>query len=128
MKTPYNIVANDLIWKDHIQKEYTAANQWDDKWGFLSSFISKEVYNEKSDDTDTKPSKSKKKSSEGLKLPPIHSRSVPDKSSKPFPRTSTQFIGWKSQDAENNLEKYGRYTKPTKTFLSEMQWPHEAIV
>ena len=72
--------------------------------------------------------KGKKKTSEVLKLPPIHNRGVPDKSSKPFPQTSTQFIGWKSQEPENNLEKYGRYTKPTKTFLSDMKWPHEAMV
>ena len=63
-----------------------------------------------------------------LKLPPITNCGMPDKNCKPFPQTTTQFIGWKSKNPENNLEKYGRYTKPTKTFLSEMNWPHEAIV
>lgn len=63
-----------------------------------------------------------------LKLPPITNCGAPHKNCKPFPQTTTQFIGWKSKDPENNLERYGKYTKPTKTFLSEMNWPYEAMV
>jgi len=143
MKTNHNFVANDLIWKDHIHKEYTAAGQWDVKWGLLASFISNEVHSGQQESPLT--TKDRKTSARGslkqnskkredssattpLKLPPITNCGVPHKNCKPFPQTTTQFIGWKSKDPENNLERYGKYTKPTKTFLSEMNWPYEAMV
>lgn len=47
------------------------------------------------------------------------SSNKPFKNSKPFPQTTTQFIGWKSQYPENRLDKYGQYTKPLKSFLVE---------
>lgn len=137
MKTTHNYVANDLIWKDHISKEFTAAGQWDEKWGFLASFIADEINsqeqeqkNDRPNQTDSnstrQPTKSSGKSG-SLKLPPIQNCGTPHKSSKPFPQTTSQFVGWKAKDSKNSLEKYGRYTKPTKTFLKEMNWPYEAM-
>ena len=62
-----------------------------------------------------------------VKLPPIENK-VQSKSTKSFPKTTSQEIGYRSTQQQCNLEIYGRYAPNAKGYggLSKMlKWPAE---
>lgn len=62
-----------------------------------------------------------------VKLPPIQNK-VESKSTKSFPKTTSQEIGYRSTQHQCNLEIYGRYAPNAKGYggLSKMlKWPPE---
>ena len=49
-----------------------------------------------------------------------------DPSPKPFPRTTTNEVGWRSSQNELKLERYGKYTRGKANILRTFKWPDEA--
>jgi len=75
------------------------------------------------------------KKHEELKLPLIdpHQKkplSAIRTSENPFPRKTSQLIGWKSTDSDWKLEKYGRYLTNSRGQIGIYKlfnWPQEGI-
>lgn len=66
---------------------------------------------------------------EKLKLPPIDNvkQLGVGTSTRPFPKTSSGDIGWRSTQPQCRLERYGRYTKPVIGVLKSLNWPPESV-
>lgn len=105
-----NVVHNDEIWKDHINRELIAQKHWPQKWGFLSD-IYKELRSEEkpnSTNDDTKKSEPKIRKSK-------------------FPATDSNMIGWKSALTKQN--PYGipeGRARGRCDILRTFNWPQES--
>ncbi|XP_057291058.1 uncharacterized protein C20orf85 homolog [Hydractinia symbiolongicarpus] len=119
-----NVVAEDLIWKDHVLKEHTAVKQWSKNWSFLANLSIEERQQRKKQRSNYL---SKNEENE-LKLPLLVAVNTQSKQDTSFPKTSTGLIGWKSSNPKMNLERYGNYAKPVRTFLCQMNWPAEGMM
>ena len=66
---------------------------------------------------------------EKLKLPPIDNvkQLGVGTSTRPFPKTSSGDIGWRSTQPQCRLERYGRYTKLVVGVLKSLNWPPESV-
>ncbi|KAL5022746.1 hypothetical protein ScPMuIL_001901 [Solemya velum] len=122
-----NFVAQDSIWKDHVKLEETAAKSWPDQWGFLTTSHEDLVQDEFPN------RKNRKKAAENTdvkvrQVTPLEKYVKVGPSPKPFPKTTTQSIGWRSGKPELALEKYGKYAKPKGGLVKQFNWPREAIV
>lgn len=126
-----NYVADDKIWKDHINLEHSAAKRWPENWGFLST-LSQEFAGESQGSREDPAAMKVKNRREALKLPPIDQKMLTQlsvgKSTQPYPKTTSRMVGWRSSEEQCKLEKYGRYTKKQQTFLKSMKWPLESII
>ncbi|KAL3860227.1 hypothetical protein ACJMK2_010381 [Sinanodonta woodiana] len=118
-----NYVAQDQIWKDHVNLEVTAAKHWPSEWNFLKTKYEELVKDEFPE----------KKKSEKVKLiqiqpvTPIEKYIKVEPSPKPYPQTTAQFVGWRSSHRNLKLDKYGKYASPKGSIIKRLNWPPEAI-
>jgi len=124
-----NIVADDLIWKDHCTKEIDTAKKWPENWGFLRDVHVELASTGKGNIGGGKLETTMRK--EKLRLPRIddeHAKTLGvGRPEKGFPRTTSNDIGWRSSQPQCKLERYGRYTKKMCSILTQLNWPPEAV-
>ncbi|XP_015220506.1 ciliary microtubule inner protein 1 [Lepisosteus oculatus] len=118
-----NFVAQDQIWKCHVNMELEAAKVWPSKWGFLTM-----SYHEMLQDQTLK--------KEGVKLElPEHLQTRPTTSPEKYfqvgaspavPPTTQGLIGWRSTVPELQLERFGKVHHGKSSFLKELGWPGDA--
>ena len=104
-----NVVHNDEIWKDHINRELLGQKHWPQKWGFLSD-IYKELQPAPVLDKDDNKEQGTSK---------VNNRK--------FPATDSQMIGWKSALSTQNA--YGipeGRAKGKCDLLRTFNWPAES--
>lgn len=58
---------------------------------------------------------------------PIEEYIKVEPSPHPFPKTTSQTVGWRSTSKVHALEKYGKYAKPKGGLIRQLNWPAEAI-
>ncbi|KAF3690307.1 putative protein C20orf85 [Channa argus] len=117
---PINFVHQDEIWKAHVKAEKHLAEEWPNKWGFLT-----EVYKEYERES------VKLNSTVRVEVPhhPSTRPATPPESyihvgtSPPFPQTTQALIGWRSGHTRLQLEKYGAVHHGRRSFLKELGWP-----
>ncbi|XP_018411872.1 PREDICTED: uncharacterized protein C20orf85 homolog [Nanorana parkeri] len=117
-------VAQDMIWKTHIEKEVETAKRWPENWGFLTTPFT-EVDNEEKE--------------HNQKLPldiPEHLRVRPATPVEEYikvgpspavPQTTQGLIGWRSTVPSLQLERYGKSKHLKGDFCKRMKWPVEGI-
>ncbi|XP_052060523.1 uncharacterized protein C20orf85-like [Mytilus californianus] len=118
-----NFVAQDQIWKDHVHHEMTASKTWPNSWGFLTTPYGELV-------KDDIPKKEKREPVDVLQIrpvTPIEEYIKVEPSPHPFPKTTSQTVGWRSTSKIHALEKYGKYAKPKGGLVRQLNWPTEAI-
>ena len=93
------------------------------------SYFNMQLCNEENDVPQGAASVRVKERREKLKLPPIDNvkQLGVGTSTRPFPKTSSGEIGWRSTQPQCQLERYGRYTKPVIGVLKSLNWPPESV-
>merc|ERR1712080_224305 len=100
-----NVVHNDEIWKDQVQRGLLAQQVWSQKWGYICD-VYKEIHpaskttNDQQNTTETVTKEQK------------------------FPQTDAQMIGWKS--AKSTRDAYGipeARAKGRRDFYKTLHWP-----
>nr|XP_014342476.1 PREDICTED: uncharacterized protein C20orf85 homolog [Latimeria chalumnae] len=118
-----NFVAEDEIWKSHVNAENEAAKRWPRSWGFLST-----PYHKLVEDV-SKKTESKIEYPKHLQIQPATpiEKYIHVKPSPAVPKTTQGFIGWRSTVSGLELERYGRTTIGKSSFFKEMKWPLESV-
>ncbi|XP_018325755.1 uncharacterized protein LOC108737418 [Agrilus planipennis] len=111
--------------KEQVFLEEKASKEWEEKWGFIKDFeklcievaakrgISEEEYK--------RMTKMKYRSTNNGSLSLGNAAATKEmgecdvKPSGPVPKTTSGFIGWRSSDFSNNLEKFPMYVSPRHT-------------
>ncbi|KAK2861629.1 hypothetical protein Q5P01_001162 [Channa striata] len=117
---PINFVHQDEIWKAHVKAEKHLAEDWPNKWGFLT-----EVYKEYERES------VKLKNTVTVNLPQLpgpRPATPPQKyihvgPSPPVPQTTQALIGWRSGHMRLHLDNYGTVHHGRRSFLKELGWP-----
>ncbi|CAH1780127.1 unnamed protein product [Owenia fusiformis] len=120
-----NYVAQDQIWKSHVDHEKVAAKDWPENWNFLTT-----KYEDLVKDDFPEREKVKRDIPTPLRIPPVTPIEKYIKvgpSPKPFPATTSRVIGWRSTEKEHMLEKYGRYCKSKGGLVKQLGWPQEGV-
>ncbi|KAE8574611.1 hypothetical protein XENTR_v10003503 [Xenopus tropicalis] len=120
-----NYVAQDCIWRAHIETEMATSKRWPDNWGFLTTPPAELLKNE----TEEKKERPCLGTPELMRIHPVtplekHIQVAP---SPPVPRTTQGFVGWRSSVPELQLDRYGKSSYPQGDFCKEMKWPTEAL-
>ena len=123
-----NYVANDEIWKSHVNMEWSAAKKWPNNWGFMTTSykdLAEQVLPPKSD-AEKAP---KVQLPESLQPPPITpiEKYIKIGQSPPYPKTSQNAVGWRSTKPDCSLEIYGKYARGKGALIEQLNWPLEAI-
>ncbi|VDI80175.1 ciliary microtubule inner protein 1-like [Mytilus galloprovincialis] len=118
-----NFVAQDQIWKDHVHHEMTASKTWPNSWGFLTTPYGELV----KDDIQKKEKREPVDVLQIRPVTPIEEYIKVEPSPHPFPKTTSQTVGWRSTSKVHALEKYGKYAKPKGGLIRQLNWPAEAI-
>ncbi|XP_032638439.1 ciliary microtubule inner protein 1 [Chelonoidis abingdonii] len=118
----FNFVAQDKIWKYHIEAELEAAKKWSVKWGFLTTPFEELIKDEKKE-----PTKPKIELPEHLQIRPITpvEKYIKVYPSPPIPKTSQGFIGWRSSVPGLELERYYQIRSCKGAFHKDLKWPDE---
>ncbi|KAM4622890.1 ciliary microtubule inner protein 1 [Discoglossus pictus] len=117
----YSYVAQDRIWKAHVETEMETTKRWPKRWGFLAT-----PYDQLVED---KHEKVELKIPEHLQvraLTPVEKYIKVDPSPE-VPKTTQGLVGWRSTIPQLQLERYGtsRYFKGD--FCKQMKWPVEGL-
>jgi hypothetical protein len=121
-----NYVANDEIWKSHVNMEWSASKKWPQNWGFMTTSYKDLANQVLPPKTEVSP---KVELPESLQPPPITpiEKYIKIGQSPAYPDTSTGFVGWRSTKGDCSLEIYGSYAKGKGGLIKQLNWPHEAI-
>ncbi|XP_025116119.1 uncharacterized protein C20orf85-like [Pomacea canaliculata] len=127
-----NFVAKDKIWKDHIHHETTASRAWPELWSFLTTNYNDLVKDDFpcNDEVRLHREKVRQEATSLIQVPPstpIEKYIKVYPSTRPFPKTTSREIGWRSTEKELALERYGKYAKPKGGLVRQLNWPQEAI-
>ncbi|XP_070189709.1 ciliary microtubule inner protein 1-like [Littorina saxatilis] len=127
-----NYVAIDQIWKDHVGQEVSATKTWPDNWNFLTTKYEDLVKDEfpNHENARTRREKLQQEVTSLVQVPPctpIEKYIKVDPSPRPFPKTTSRQIGWRSTEKSLALEKYGKYAKPKGGLVKQLKWPMEAV-
>ncbi|XP_033006924.1 uncharacterized protein C20orf85 homolog [Lacerta agilis] len=121
-KSKLNFVAENQIWKDHVETENIAARRWPERWGFLLTPVEELLKDEKKP-----PAKPKIPLPEHLQIRPVTPVETYIKihPSPPVPQTTQGFIGWRSTVPGLGLERYSKIISTKGAFYKDVQWPNE---
>ncbi|ESO82663.1 hypothetical protein LOTGIDRAFT_203280 [Lottia gigantea] len=127
-----NFVAQDQIWKDHVSGEIVAAKNWPETWDFLNKKYEDLVEEDFPQITERMKNKSSTKKDltslvQVRPVTPIEEYIHVKPSPRPFPKTTSQMVGWRSADRSLALEKYGKYSRPKGGLVKQLNWPNEAV-
>ncbi|XP_069846175.1 ciliary microtubule inner protein 1 [Dipodomys merriami] len=121
-----NFVAQDQIWRYRLRAETEARQNWNQKWGFLTTPFEELISGEA-------PPTPKPK----IELPErFHVRPVTDVHkyikvlpSPPVPQTTQGFIGWRSgvPGLNTSLELDSEIRSCKGTYARELHWPQQGI-
>ncbi|KAL8561443.1 hypothetical protein ACOMHN_046899 [Nucella lapillus] len=126
------VCENDKQRKDHVGQETSATKSWPENWNFLTTKYDDLV---KDDFPNRKQAKARREKLEKevmslVQVPPatpIEKYIKVEPSPCPFPKTSSQQIGWRSTEKSLSLEKYGKYADPKGSLVRQLKWPLEAV-
>uniref|UniRef100_A0A8D0HH86 Ciliary microtubule inner protein 1 n=1 Tax=Sphenodon punctatus TaxID=8508 RepID=A0A8D0HH86_SPHPU len=115
----FNFVAQDQIWKCHVETEYEAARKWPNRWGFLTTPFEELLKYEKKE-----PAKPKVELPEHLQIRPVTpvEKYIKVYPSPPVPKTTQGLIGWRSG---LQLERYHQIRSCKGAFHKDLKWPNE---
>ncbi|XP_050773789.1 uncharacterized protein C20orf85 homolog [Gopherus flavomarginatus] len=118
----FNFVAQDKIWKYHVEAELEAAKKWSVKWGFLTTPFEELIKDERKE-----PTKPKIELPEHLQIRPITpvEKYIKVYPSPPIPKTTQGFIGWRSSVPGLELERYYQIRSCKGAFHRDLKWPDE---
>uniref|UniRef100_A0A452GIH3 Uncharacterized protein n=1 Tax=Gopherus agassizii TaxID=38772 RepID=A0A452GIH3_9SAUR len=118
----FNFVAQDKIWKYHVEAELEAAKKWSVKWGFLTTPFEELIKDERKE-----PTKPKIELPEHLQIRPITpvEKYIKVYPSPPIPKTTQGFIGWRSSVPGLELERYYQIRSCKGAFHKDLKWPDE---
>ncbi|XP_007059920.1 uncharacterized protein C20orf85 homolog [Chelonia mydas] len=118
----FNFVAQDNIWKYHVETEFEAAKKWSIKWGFLTTPFEELIKDEKKE-----PTKPKIELPEHLQIRPVTpvEKYIKVYPSPPIPKTTQGFIGWRSSVPGLELERYYQISSCKGAFHKDLKWPDE---
>ncbi|XP_025041553.1 ciliary microtubule inner protein 1 isoform X2 [Pelodiscus sinensis] len=118
----FNFVAQDQIWKCHVESELEAAKKWSIKWGFLTTPFEELIKDEKKE-----PTKMKIELPEHLQIRPVTpvEKYIKVYPSPPIPKTTQGFIGWRSSVPGLELERYYQIRSCKGAFHKDLKWPDE---
>ncbi|XP_074868335.1 ciliary microtubule inner protein 1 [Carettochelys insculpta] len=118
----FNFVAQDKIWKCHIESELEAAKKWSIKWGFLTTPFEELIKDEKQEHT-----KPRAELPEHLQIRPVTpvEKYIKVYPSPPIPKTTQGFIGWRSSVPGLELERYYQIRSCKGAFHKDLKWPDE---
>uniref|UniRef100_A0A0B6ZJA1 Uncharacterized protein n=1 Tax=Arion vulgaris TaxID=1028688 RepID=A0A0B6ZJA1_9EUPU len=127
-----NYVAQDQIWRDHVDNAHAVATQWPDRWGFLTldydELVKDEFPNREPDKTKRGAAKKALRNlKEARPATPIEKYITVLPSTKPVPKTTAGEVGWRSADKLLALDKYGTYARPNGNILKQLNWPRDAV-
>lgn len=123
-----NYVAQDQIWKDHINQETTSSKKWPQNWEFMTTpygDLVKDDFKKREQEKAVRPPLTPVRT-----IPPVtplQERVKVYPSTKPVPSTASAMIGWRSSVDSLKLEKYGGYAKPKGSLIKSLKWPMEAV-
>nr|XP_005305885.2 uncharacterized protein C20orf85 homolog [Chrysemys picta bellii] len=118
----FNFVAQDNIWKYHVETEFEAAKKWSIKWGFLTTPFEELIKDERKE-----PTKPKIELPEHLQIrrvTPVE-KYIKVYPSPPIPKTTQGFIGWRSSVPGLELERYYQIRSCKGAFHKDLKWPDE---
>ncbi|XP_065270777.1 ciliary microtubule inner protein 1 [Emys orbicularis] len=118
----FNFVAQDNIWKYHVETEFEAAKKWSIKWGFLTTPFEELIKDERKE-----PTKPKIELPEHLQIRPVTpvEKYIKVYPSPPIPKTTQGFIGWRSSVPGLELERYYQVRSCKGAFHKDLKWPDE---
>ncbi|TFK05022.1 uncharacterized protein C20orf85 homolog [Trachemys scripta elegans] len=118
----FNFVAQDNIWKYHVETEFEAAKKWSIKWGFLTTPFEELIKDERKE-----PTKPKIELPEHLQIRPVTpvEKYIKVYPSPPIPKTTQGFIGWRSSVPGLELERYYQIRSCKGAFHKDLKWPDE---
>ncbi|CAM2102379.1 ciliary microtubule inner protein 1 [Lepidochelys kempii] len=118
----FNFVAQDNIWKYHVETEFEAAKKWSIKWGYLTTPFEELIKDEKKE-----PTKPKIELPEHLQIRPVTpvEKYIKVYPSPPIPKTTQGFIGWRSSVPGLELERYYQISSCKGAFHKDLKWPDE---
>ncbi|CAM4626154.1 unnamed protein product [Lepidochelys olivacea] len=118
----FNFVAQDNIWKYHVETEFEAAKKWSIKWGYLTTPFQELIKDEKKE-----PTKPKIELPEHLQIRPVTpvEKYIKVYPSPPIPKTTQGFIGWRSSVPGLELERYYQISSCKGAFHKDLKWPDE---
>ncbi|KAH1181973.1 uncharacterized protein C20orf85 homolog [Mauremys mutica] len=118
----FNFVAQDKIWKYHVEAELEAAKKWSVKWGFLTTPFEELIKDERKG-----PTKPKIELPEHLQIRPVTpvEKYIKVYPSPPIPKTTQGFIGWRSSVPGLKLERYYQIRSCKGAFHKDLKWPDE---
>ncbi|XP_067410726.1 ciliary microtubule inner protein 1 [Emydura macquarii macquarii] len=118
----FNFVAQDQVWKYHIETELEAAKKWSIKWGFLTTPFEELIKDEKKE-----PTKPTIELPEHLRIRPVTpvEKYIKVYPSPPVPKTTQGFIGWRSSVPGLELERYYQIRSCKGAFHKDLKWPDE---
>jgi len=123
-----NYVAQDQIWKDHINQETVASKKWPQNWEFMTTKYEDLVKDDFKARLEEKANRAPL--TPVLAIPPVtplQERVKVYPSTKNVPVTASAMIGWRSTEERLKLEKYGGYAKPKGSIVKSLNWPLEAV-
>ncbi|XP_076329931.1 ciliary microtubule inner protein 1-like [Tachypleus tridentatus] len=117
----HNYVAQDDRWRNCVEKEKNAFQNWEKDWGFLKTFWKelKEDLNQLENVPSCSEGYQVNNPAQGVSP---HNTSIVKPSPSP-PRTSSAVVGWRSAHADCSLERYGRYARPKSKFEEKLRLP-----
>ncbi|XP_053549036.1 uncharacterized protein C20orf85 homolog [Bombina bombina] len=116
-----NFVAQDRIWKSHIETEMETAKMWPKNWGFLATPYDQLVEDQKENIQLKIPEHLQPRSMTPMET---YIKVTP---SPPIPQTTQGLVGWRSTVPELQLERYGRSKFLKGDFCKQMNWPAEGL-
>ncbi|KAM4691229.1 ciliary microtubule inner protein 1 [Rhinophrynus dorsalis] len=120
-----NYVAQDRIWKAHIETEMETAKNWPANWGFLTTSHKELLKNE----VEEKKKRVRLETPEHMRVRPVTPVEMYIKvaPSPAVPPTTQGLVGWRSTIPELQLERYGRSRYLKGDFFKQMNWPAEGM-
>ncbi|XP_032827049.1 ciliary microtubule inner protein 1 [Petromyzon marinus] len=125
-----DFVAQDEIWKRHVNAELEAAKRWPNTWGFLTAspqeLLKDEIPRVESKSRDEIPG-------DGHATPATPAKSaeqqreVVDAAPVDLPRTSQGVIGWRLDGPGPSLDHYGPRARGKRDLCKMLKWPREGF-
>ncbi|XP_001377639.1 uncharacterized protein C20orf85 homolog [Monodelphis domestica] len=119
-------VAQDEIWKNRLETESKARQNWFKKWGFLT--IPMEELLRREGDV-PKPPKPKIELPAHLRIRPVTpvEKYIKVLPSPPVPKTTQGFIGWRSTIPGLELERNYKIISCKGAYSKQLKWPEAGI-
>ncbi|XP_044517070.1 uncharacterized protein C20orf85 homolog [Gracilinanus agilis] len=119
-------VAQDEIWKNRLETEWKARQNWSKKWGFLTTPLEELL---KREGEVLKPPKPKIELPAHLRIRPVTpvEKYIKVLPSPPVPKTTAGFIGWRSTIPGLELERNYRIISCKGAYAKQLKWPEAGI-